>query len=76
MPSTCIRDTIGAMKLRLAGDRPESDSVAFSLPKLPEPGQAGHSAAAPRPGAAARDARAGRMPVAGIALIAAAAVGP
>ncbi len=60
------------MKLRLAGHRPESDSFAFSLP---EPGQGGPSPAAAQPASAARDARAGRPPVAGIALIAAAAVG-
>jgi hypothetical protein len=49
------------MKLRMAGDRPESDCTAIPPP---EPGQAGHSARAARP-----------APVAGIALIAAAAVG-
>ena len=67
------------MKLRMAGDRPESAAIAFPLP---EPGQAGRSPATPQPVPVARDAgpggpatgMAGRVPVAGIALIAAAAV--
>jgi hypothetical protein len=71
--------TIVAMKLRMAGDRPEP--AAFAFPLL-EPGQAGPARTARQPASPERGSGAdrtnaaggGRAPVAGIALIAIAAV--
>jgi hypothetical protein len=60
------------MKPSTADGRPDSAAFAYTSP---QPHPAARATAAPRPVPAARDASAVRTPVAGIALIAAAAVG-